>query len=115
MDKELKEFWIKCGFNFIQESELNDGYIDSEGWVAPDGEYIGELPTLTLDNLFRYAVPKLVSNEYELSILTDEVYGYIVGIVTAYDRDLITETNSKDLVQALYQALKKVLMEKIDV
>jgi hypothetical protein len=73
MDKEqptqeqIKEFWEWCGFkqveNWKQKGFHYENTIKKPNWVAPDEpliEYgISYLPRIDLNNLFKYAVPKL--------------------------------------------------------
>lgn len=59
-DNQIREFWEWCGFHFQKLEELKPQY-RHEGnlrWVFSSGE-IGGLPPIDLNNLFKYAVPKL--------------------------------------------------------
>ncbi|KKN72645.1 hypothetical protein LCGC14_0408870 [marine sediment metagenome] len=49
-DEQVKEFWEKCGFK-------RDSII--EHWDYPDGSPYSQLPPTDLNNLFKYAVPKV--------------------------------------------------------
>lgn len=53
-DKQIKKFWAWCGFRLEAD-------IDFFWWYLPDGGHLplGEQPALDLNNLFKYAVPKL--------------------------------------------------------
>ena len=49
--EQIKEFWERCGFEDVFESETGSCY-----WKAPNGDAGVDLPPLNLDNLFKYAV-----------------------------------------------------------
>lgn len=64
--KQLEKFWEKCGFKhnvpFPELSERQDipnpeRFLVEQWYIA--GIYCGKIPDLTIDNLFKYAVPKL--------------------------------------------------------
>lgn len=60
--EKIKEFWEWCGFHYQKLTDLEPRY-RHEGnlrWVYPTGD-VGVLPPLDLNNLFRYAVPKLLN------------------------------------------------------
>lgn len=60
-DEQIKKFWEWCGFKWLKRSNL----LVEEDW---DIKYPGQpithyhSPDLTLNNLFKYAVPKIVDN-----------------------------------------------------
>ncbi len=55
--KEIqREFWGLCGFNWWEVAEA---------WCFGKDEVSRELPPITLDNLFEYAVPKLTKYRLE--------------------------------------------------
>lgn len=47
---------------------------ESEYWFAPDGNTLRYLPTIDLNNLFQYAVPKLLEEGWEITISYDQKY-----------------------------------------
>jgi len=104
MDSELKGFWEKCGFNF--DSGLRGAPI-----LAPNGAiWWNEDVPLTLDNLFKYAVPLVIERGYD-----DEIFitkdGTNVEIIKYGDIEVkeLYVGQDKDLTQALYKALQVVL------
>ncbi len=64
-DEQVKEFWEKCGFKWVNKPTYFHGYM-MHGGVQKDGywKYPKEagknshLPPIDLNNLFKYAVPK---------------------------------------------------------
>ena len=53
-DEQIKEFWEWFGFVDTFEGDTGAYY-----WKAPNGDAGIDLPPLDLNNLFKYAVPKL--------------------------------------------------------
>ena len=118
MNDELKDFWEWCGFKWIQKKEdMIFGPIPQyhwnliAHWQYPDGHNHEELPALTLDNLFKWAVPKL--GFVEISILSDPPketsgVGYYVSIRSSTHQVLgHSLTWFPDPAQALYEAIQK--------
>ena len=60
--EQIQKFWEWCGFHFQTLDELKPKYRHPANlrWVYPDGD-TGGLPAIDLNNLFKYAVPKLDS------------------------------------------------------
>jgi len=52
----LKGFWEWCGFRYRLSASENPHY-----WQQPNGDSCSRLPKLTLDNIFAWAVPKLLA------------------------------------------------------
>lgn len=111
MDNELKEFWEKCGFT------------DETGKTEGNNYFIPQYPKLTLGNLFRYAVNK-IKDKYTYFEVSFE-YG-THGNMTVIARLLYTNMLTREPMtiakyeadnetQALYQAIKQVLMENFGI
>ena len=125
MDKEIKEFWEACGFKPIthiqQYPDISTNRPDEiVAWLYPDNDKDYHLPEITLDNLFKYAVPEVLEhsiNDIELSVSKYIAPGYNEPLVRYYCQ-LKTEngtgwyTSSGDSpTQALYQAIKQVILK----
>ena len=128
MDKELQEFWEACGFTRYRKWTGGE-----DGWKAPFGvdylvHYYGgrnfpELPELTLDNLFKYAVPLACnySNEDNMLVIKgqgkdtepdyDDDGAWWTVEISGETAEHKCESEDKDPTQALYQALRKVLVK----
>ena len=79
MDKstqeQIKEFWEWCGFKYVRvddipwhkkpEDYLTNYWYANNHWVYPDGSKNKDAPPIDLNNLFKYAVPKL-HNDYKI-------------------------------------------------
>jgi len=100
----MKEFWERCGFRY--ELMEDDSYTGNWYWFYPHEQGGSRnAPRLTLDNLFKYAVPSLgfdikfiqwVDGDFEVDLLDGE------HTIVAYSKD-------KDPAQALYQAIAKII------
>ncbi len=106
-DITKQEFWERFGVN---SNPSSNAY---ETWVWPDGRIKGYLPPITLDNLFKYVVPKINKLGYNV-----RSYTYSDGLTDAFVDGLgkygmvdIVERD-KDPAQALYQAVCKVIEEE---
>ena len=55
--EQIQWFWEQCGFRYIPL--LLHGTVPVETWLYPDGITMNPLPPTDLNNLFKYAVPKL--------------------------------------------------------
>ena len=60
-EAELKEFWEWCGFQHPDKSLAFTN--PQEWWLWPNKPNYArmETPTITLDNLFKWAVPKFLT------------------------------------------------------
>ncbi len=65
-DAQIKEFWEWCGFKQLDKGNRSFHYERGQrvmDWMPPDKEEwfesVKSLPGIDLNNLFRYAVPKL--------------------------------------------------------
>ena len=96
MDKPTKEqiqwFWEKCGFTYV--------FDESQGWLSPDGVWGNDNPPIDLNNLFKYAVPKLVK-----WIMGNNPNGEIKVIV--YTEKNFFKSLDKDPALALFWAIYK--------
>lgn len=57
--EQLKKFWVWCVFKYRKDMSYSDRLVWVRVWEYPDTTLLDTLPKPTLDNLFRYAVPKL--------------------------------------------------------
>ncbi len=103
MDKELKEFWEWCGFRVVTTMT------GKPAWVAPDKKYpeLSSIPEepIDLNNLFKYAIPKLDS----VKLITNDAPSGDRFYNAEVELDGIKKvTTSETPAQALYQAINEV-------
>ena len=89
MNDELKDFWEWTGFKYI------GGY--TVMWVDPKGQMADELPALTLDNLFKWAVPRVKADIPELKW---------AKLFVDWLQDILYD--GKEPVTSLYERIQKV-------
>jgi len=102
---EIREFWEWCGL----EHKRQDGI---DYWYSADAKPLlngyDKSPELDLNNLFKYAVPKLHGLGYDYKLWSDDSY-HFAQIMPIDDHDeivgasVIGELRPED---ALYQAIK---------
>ena len=62
---EIREFWERCGFIKKRGRWQYDACKETNYyWEAPDGRRYKEFPALDLNNLFKYAVPKVPALDF---------------------------------------------------
>jgi hypothetical protein len=109
-EEQLKEFWEWCGFREVL------GSMGVKVLIPPDKnrfDATGADLLLTLDNLFKYAVPKLMENDYSLrltasKLVADHSDSYNVRITKFlnWEKDIIIQ--GADPALALFWAIWEV-------
>ena len=111
-EAQVKEFWEWCGFK-LKEDWRRRGFhyeatVKCPNWIYPDNPHweYGEsyLPRLDLNNLFKYAVPKL-ENDVAIKIFKGD-YSWIVEL---WKDNIIARDHDKDPATALFLAIEKVI------
>ena len=103
-DKELKEFWEWCGFTYKEGRYEN-------WWDSPDGKesFRDCPPAIDLNNLFKYAVPKLPKGKdaiYFAHPIDSERY---YCLILDEDGEMVGDSPAEeDPAQALYKAIQGV-------
>lgn len=114
---QIKEFWERCGWHYTPNYKKKS--LLGWGWQPPnitEGYYQDYLPPTDLNNLFEYAVSKLVKEYIELEIHFDylvESNSWNVALLDGFynpdePKHLIAVANSKDPALALFWALRQV-------
>ena len=111
--------WKWCGWRIASkpyEVSFVDGVrgknIDVEFWYSPDEPNEPQaIPELTLDNLFKYAVPKLQHQLYDVYTCSKcDTHLKKVSLVDVRTREQKTiNTEHENLAEALAQAILKVI------
>jgi len=99
-EKEIKEFWEWCGF-----TTTLDGHGVTQT-VAPNGAWLSRLPDLDLNNLFKWAVPK-IKGLVKLS-KSDNHTDYI-ATVSDYELNQEGKIANPDPALTLFWAIHKVI------
>ena len=110
---EVQEFWEKCGWIFEHARYFTDGI---RRWLppisdiefAPEGSVItllNEPPTITLENLLKYAVPKL--GYWSISQEKNKNVGAVAQILGTSKTMM-----DKDPATALFRAIQQVFKEE---
>lgn len=94
-----KIFWKYFGLKCLEDDTT------WTAWFSADDELIccghkNEIPEITLDNLFNYAIPKLKNWDCLMDWIIEMIYAYSDGKL------------EKDFVQALYKRLCKVIKDE---
>ena len=104
MDKpteaQIKEFWERCGFKRVN-------WKGWRGWEYPDLGATTELPSIDLNNLFKYAVPKAIAELIMTGIGTRNSWGKLLKVWMDFYFEGI------ELESALFWALWQVKENKI--
>jgi hypothetical protein len=112
-EEQIKELWTFCGFKITPNGIQNK----SGTWIKknPDdyfypNKHWGKAPKITLDNLFKYAIPQIKKNGMNYRISTDGDYLRIKLVYRTSDtaseivgRDLLPELA---LFWAIYEVIK---------
>ncbi len=111
---DLIKLWTWCGFKIgdYPEPKVEP---NEKAWYDPQGMFYGGIfdpPQFTLDNIFRYTIPKLQDKGYSVELLAFEHRGFRVII-----RDEIhlspfitaKEETADNPAEALYKAIMKVI------
>ena len=79
-----------------------------------NGDGWQELPELTLDNIYEYAIPKLQDKGYSITLVAYERNEFGCGIFDEIHDVSITEIDRADSpTEALYNAILKVIDNKV--
>ena len=106
-DVQVKKFWERCGFIYKPDWE--------KCWKYPNSPHHQSTATLkiTLNNLFKYAVPKLLEKEgyyFELrSPYKDMPYCAVIGKHNEYEAWTLHSSENEDPALALFYALQEAM------
>jgi len=117
-NEEIKEFWEWCGFTILKEKEWDLRRRARIGFIYPNGGRYTRLPSLGLNNLFRWAVPKLqeISKEhyitFEHPFNDPTTWAITINIELHYNYKEF-EGRDKDPAIALFRAIQQVIKEGV--
>ena len=112
--EDLIRFWNWVGC----ERKPHPLAFDDDGkmWLYPDGFYMPNLPVLDLNNIYRYAIPKLQKMGYhtELTSYNDGItQARIFTIINVEKTNNVACVESKSPTEALYNAIMKVIDNEV--
>ena len=119
-EEQIKKFWEWCGWKRIPLGKHNFHYERGEkvmDWLAPDSDRSStRLPDIDLNNLFKYAVPKVLATGHWLGMITTQLssgtqYTFVI-YVEKYRDKAEHEASDRDPALALFWAIYKVMEEK---
>lgn len=106
--KQIDKVWEWCGFKYKEVLAYPHGHIVMR-WVAPDGSKDFNYPPIDPNNLFKYAVPKLIRQGHDVDLCTDDGY-YFARIRKTYALKWhINTIGYLDPALALFWAIWKVV------
>jgi len=115
-EEQIKELWEWCGLEPIKREDSDEVV----RWDLPNGGFRFYAPDIDLNNLFKWAVPKLTETYAELRVIF--TYGsvmncslYRFGKLYSRKKNFqwirIGEQSDKDPALALFWAIYKVIKE----
>ena len=117
-EQQMREFWEWCGFMRLPEGNRDYHYehtVKTMNWKSPcETEIcasIPVLPRLDLNNLFKYAVPKLQDKGFMVELYSYEQAGYRVAIYNITGQADIPEVvvRNNDPALALFGVIWEVI------
>ena len=104
--EEIRRLWAKCGFKFLKKEE-DSGVWDYglDIYAYPDGAVL-PLPDIDLNNLFKYAVPKITELGFTVNIVIKKDYN---GCFLAHESGTVYGAEDENLEDALFWAINSVL------
>jgi hypothetical protein len=105
-----QKFWEWCGFTRYDRWTTNE-----QGWKAPNGDKFLDAPPIDLNNLFKYAVPKL-GKKTQIHLCANPVSATIFVPVDPDALHIICKQyryddyeNKMELVTVLYKVICEVI------
>jgi hypothetical protein len=110
-EEQIKEFWEWCGFRLVEPVPYDE--IQTKGfWEAPTShEASWGLPPIDLNNLFKWAVPKLSEFDFDGMTWWESTTGWVCELALQHDTDWV-EGQGNDPALALFWAIWKVIKAK---
>jgi len=115
-DQLAEKIWKWCGFTQLPPGKKGFHYemgVRVSNWVPPGvtewWQSLSYLPSITLDNLFKWAVPKLLYCDLSFSQTCEVVYRARVGLLYAEAHRKEAESDNPALALAL--AIEKLIDE----
>jgi len=113
--EDLIRFWTYFGWVYDpnKEVEPRGGYIFKGIWLSSDKQQHLTLPDFTLDNIFKYAIPKLQDKGYSVELRAYENikrFGcFIKDSQGKLGSNYLADTRADNPTEALYKAIMEVI------
>lgn len=118
-EEQLKRFWTWRGFRQATKDEVCAGCNPLNWWRYPDKQQSQSfLPDLDLNNLYKYAVPKLFTSKYSMYSVTFTRNGAELEThhEDKYSSGVYHETwDDKEYALALFWAIYKLIEDDKEV
>ncbi len=115
-DEQIKEFWAWCGFKYGKGLNCNTLEPITGWWFNKEYMSPKNLPPIDLNNLFKYAVPKLLGGDRYLFItfdVTSNEAGLVACEISTLKGEKLTrvkwEASDNDPALALFWAIYEVI------
>jgi hypothetical protein len=115
--EDLIRFWTWCDWiyrrsnpNHFQDSAPEVRERDM-GWYHPldEGRGLAKIPQLCIENIYRYAIPKLQEKMYATELMAWGIRGFTVKIYNAVEQKYVSESESDNPTEALYKAIMEII------
>ena len=105
-EAQIKEFWEWCGLQLFDHPRIGLVWLNIDKSLT----FLGDKLPIDLNNLFRYAVPRLAKG-IELTVSLHKIHGGLWScILTTYKGDIATvEARYNDPALALFWAIMEVI------
>ena len=114
--KQIQWLWEQCGFKQVSRFGGSLSQATEYLWLYPEDKHYKDLPPIDLNNLFKYAVPKLLGGDRYLFItfdVTSNDAGWVACEISTLKGEKLTrvkwEAFDKDPALALFWAIYKAL------
>lgn len=120
-EEQITKFWEWCGFKYVrvdtipwhkkpEDYQTNIWYANNH-WVYPDGSRNKDCPSIDLNNIFKWAVPKLERNNLYnyIHFGFDKSCPEITTVQLTFQDKLLGVGDSKDPALALFWAIWRVI------
>ena len=103
--EQTEEFWEWCGLYKVLASDGKYHWFKGEEIVSPTDS--NHIPIVNLDNLFKWAVPKLLAMGFQMAQPNIDYHVFI--IVRKNDRIITVDETDKDPALAIFWAIWRAI------
>jgi hypothetical protein len=117
--EQITKFWEWCGFRFVPQKESmrfggKQDYWDTQNYyITPKNTKRHYLPTISIDNIFKYAIPKLQQEGNIIELTALECNSFECRIGSVMDASWSCGIRSDNAIEALFNAIYEVIENEI--